>query len=879
MSAVHKYMTAEAAQAIRNAIADAQEREVFLIGHPDADGVVVAVDVLARGNATSVTAVTQFARFGDVAIHNHPSGVLEPSDADVTLASLMALEGIATIIVNNDVTAVYVVVEPMQPPKRVPLDEQHVLSLLAADGAMAQTLNRYEDRPAQQDMTREVIAAFNHDKISVIEAGTGTGKTLAYLLPAVLWALQNEERVVVATHTINLQEQIMHKDLPLLRTCLGRDFRAVLVKGRGNYVCLRKVHMIEDEPELFEDEDSDELHALINWALTTRTGDLADVPFHPKMRVWEKIASSGESCFRAHCPFFKECFVVQARRNAASAQLLVTNHAMLFADLAFRAHGNGASDSSVLPKYRRIIFDEAHNLEDVATDQFTAAVSRRFYQRTLSLLYRRTRAREIGALTVLSTQLLRCIAALREPERYNVLLDALDTIVATTLPALQYAVDDCFDAVTQELSAATNEGDGAVQVRITPERRASELWTRGIAHLRTLMQATRAFVNAIAAVVKDIGALEIEDDKLNGALLDVTGYCERLTSFADTLDAVCTDDSDEFVVWFESRPLDTTSHVSVNRAPLVIAETMIANVYEAFPTIVMTSATLTSRKRFDFLEARIGLAEYKQRLRGSSAAAGQARPVTSLLLPTPFDYRNQALIVIPTDLDAAHIKTTPAHGGQSLRDTVLRLLRTTRGSAFVLFTSYGLLRKVAAELGPDLAADGMNVFVQGTEQRDALLKRFRTAAHAVLFGTDSFWAGVDVVGDALQSVIITKLPFRVPTEPIVEARVEYIDQHGGNAFREYTVPLAVIKLRQGFGRLIRSKTDYGVVAILDRRVLDKYYGKWFLESLPDCTRAVGSLDDVEAHVRAFFDSKRTPEAAPRTRRRRPKAVPPATLQE
>jgi len=862
MAPVQTYITDDAAKIIRNAIAEASGREVLCLGHTNAERIVDAVEVLARGNADAVVAMTQLAKYGDVAIHNHPTGALEPSEADMHIAAQAALEGVATFIVNNDVSALYAVVEPMQPPHVHPLDAEALLALLGQDGAMARALKRYEERPAQRDMLREVITAFNHDKISIIEAGTGTGKTVAYLIPAIAWAVQNNERVVISTHTINLQEQIMHQDLPLVRKIMPHEFKAVLIKGRRNYVCLRKVHMIEDEPELFEDDDSTELHQLIEWAFVTKTGDMADLGTFPKSRVWEKLHSSGETCFKAHCPFFKDCFVARARREAATAQVLVTNHALLFVDVALRGRGGALADASILPKYTRIIFDEAHNIEEVATDQFGADASRRGYLRTMNLLHRRGRARETGSLAVLRAHLLRIGATLRDATETDALRDALELLVSTHLPALNFAVTDCFEALARELAAATKNEEGTVQYRVTPERRAADLWTRCVEQMQTLMQATRAFVSAAGAVTRPAAKLPVEDDKLTGSLLEVNSHVEHLALCAETLQAVCGEDNPEFVTWLESRIDNTYLHVSVNRAPLNIAESMIANVYEKFSTIVMTSATLTSRKRFAFLENRIGLSTYKERLAGNATTAGKARPISELLLPTPFNYRAQTIIAIPTDLDPAHIKANHADAGHghALGDAIVRLLRITHGSAFVLFTSYGLLRKLAKELREELEAAGMPLFVQGTEHRDELLKQFRATAHAVLFGTDSFWAGVDVVGDALQSVIITKLPFRVPTEPIVEARTEYIDQHGGNAFVDYTVPLAVIKFRQGFGRLIRSKSDYGMVAILDRRVLDMRYGRWFLESLPECTHVDGPLEKVEAEVGAFFTRHRAGKA-------------------
>ncbi|NLF38568.1 DEAD/DEAH box helicase [bacterium] len=866
MSGIEGHISADAASLLRGEIAAAGGREVFFLGHVNEDGVVVSAEVLARGTDVSVAAITQAGAYGDVAIHNHPGAVLEPSEADVTVSSLAACSGIASFIINNDVTAVYVLVEPMKPPQLKPLDAGELLGVLSAGGPMGKALQNYEERPAQKEMMAEVIDSFNHDKIAVIEAGTGTGKTVAYLIPSIAWAVTNDERVVVSTHTINLQEQILHKDLPLVRKIFMADFKAVLVKGRNNYVCLRKAHLIEEDPELFEDDDAAELHALLAWAFTTKTGDIADLNFMPRHRVWEKVQSTPETCLRAHCPYFRECFIGLARREAATAQLLITNHALLFSDIAIHAENGVFSDSTILPKYRRVILDEAHNLEEVATRHFGASVSRHGYNRALNTLYRHARGRETGSLMVLAAQLVRCEARGAERGQVDAMAARLNEVVMVSIPAVQFSANDVFDAVAAEVARARPDEAGTVQYRLTPERRAEDMWLRLQEHMMRLVAATRLFVKGVAEIIADVRKLALEDEKVAGALLDVEAHLGWLTSYAATLDAVCNDDSDQFVNWLEARVTDTVTYVSVERAPLDVADAMVQNVFEQYPTIVMTSATLTSRKTFDFFEKRCGLAQYRESFSKDPDVKKKARPVRAMVLPTPFDFKRQAAIVIPTDIDAAHFdaKSTMAGHGHSLRDAVRTLLDITNGSAFVLFTSYGLLRKMAREMEDDLAARGMNLLVQGSGGRDELLKRFRSESHAVLFGTDSFWAGVDVVGEALQSVIITKLPFRVPTEPVIEARAEYIDAHNGNSFTEYTIPLAVIKFRQGFGRLIRSASDYGMVAVLDRRVIEKYYGKWFLQSLPECAQMVGPLDELVAQASAFLTQHREAYALRRT---------------
>ncbi len=861
MSNINKYITEEITGKIRNEISGAKGREVFFVGHTNEDSVVVDIEVVARGNEVSVAAVTQLANYGDVIIHNHPGeNSLEPSEADVNISSVVACSGIASFIINNEVSEIYVLVEPMKPPKLQPLSEKKLLDILSQNGKISKFLINYEERVPQLDMLKESIAAFNHNKISIVEAGTGTGKTLAYLIPAAEWALKNNERVVVSTHTINLQEQIINKDIPIIKSIFDEDeIKAVLVKGRRNYLCLRKSHTAEDEPELFADEDSEELQQLLDWAFTTKTGDLSDISPQPSWRVWEKIHSSGETCFRARCPYFRECFVLRARRNAASANILVTNHSLLFSDIAIRAETGSMSDSTILPKYNRIIFDEAHNIEEVATDHFGSSVSKGYYLRTLNLLHRRTRGKETGSLNAFVSQLLK---SKRKPDRneeklIDDLIVQVQSVAQTDIATLRFSVNDTFEWLSTNLLEKNKDDRGSVQYRITPERRKTEFWTDITEKLNLLKKKTRKFVSALSKIIKEIDGISIENEKLIGALLDVKSNVEKLKSFADTIDLVCTDENENFVNWLEAKVSNTYTFVSVNRAPLTIVDSMISEVYEKFPTIIMTSATLSSRNKFDFFHARTGIKKYKTMLKSTNEETKRARPVTEVILPTPFDYKKQAIVAIPTDVDISFYQRNPeSASGHDLKDAVMSLLEVSNGSAFVLFTSYGLLKKTARELEDKIDEAGMNLLVQGEGNRSELLKRFRSESNSVLFGTDSFWAGVDVTGDALCSVIITKLPFRVPTEPVIEARSESIDAHGGNAFMEYTIPMAVLKFRQGFGRLIRSKSDFGMVAILDRRVIDKFYGKWFLQSLPESVQLTGNLEELAEASGTFFDKHR-----------------------
>lgn len=856
---IDDYMSDAVIAAMRDAIADAKGREVFFIGTPDEKQVIQNVRVVARGTSNAVAAVTRQAKPGDVAIHNHPGGSLEPSDADVEISSIAACAGVASIIVNNDVTACYVLVEPMPPRSVTPLSLPHLTAVLATDGPMAAVVPHYEARPAQQEMMAEVARAFNDNAIAVIEAGTGTGKTIAYLIPAVIWALKNEERVVISTHTINLQEQLLHKDIPLVQQVIPKPFKATLVKGRNNYVCLRKVHVAEEEQELFADEDAAELSALIEWACKSNTGDKAELPFSPRAHVWERVHSTGETCFKARCPNYTECFVMKARREAAHAHILVTNHALLFSDIKLRQE-NENNESTILPDFRHVICDEAHNLEDVATRHFGSEASRHVFLRTLNMLYR-IKGDEGGALSQLSRNLYRARGNCNEKEGTDVdaCVEEIQRIVAEELPAVRYAVEDGFAALADILSEVTDEPGRAVQYRVTPARRKEDIWQRSATILREINAVTTKCVTALTQMLARVRNLPIENEKVAGAALDVAAQTGWLYSYAQTLDGIISDESDAYVNWLEAQVRDTYIHVSVQRAPLDITQAMIRGLYTQFATLILTSATLTSRNSFDFVLSRIGVNAYKKLLgRVIDDQTYPARPVREVILPTHFDYAANALMLLPDDVSDRFARFGKAQETDDvpMPDALLRLLRVTDGAAFVLFTSYGTMYRMADELKEHLVADNMSLFVQGTMQRDELLRAFRRTPRAVLFGTDSFWAGVDVVGEALMHVIITKLPFSVPSEPVIEARAEYIKNNGGNPFIDYAIPMAVLKFRQGFGRLIRSVNDYGIVSVLDRRIVKQRYGKWFLSSVPSAQHVRGSCEDVCAVAQKFIASHR-----------------------
>mgnify|MGYP000851707380 CR=1 FL=1 len=837
---VNKYLSAAVVDIIRAEIDAATGNEVFFIGYTEEDLIVKDVEVVARGHKSAVPAVLEKAREADVVIHNHPSGGLTPSEADLSIAAHLDSFRVAFYITNNHVDDLYVVVEPFRKKEVVPLDSSSLVALLHPRGPIAKELPGYEDRPQQSQMVELVTQAFNQDKIATIEAGTGTGKTMAYLLPAIRWALQNKERVVISTNTINLQEQLIKKDIPLLHKVLAEPFEAVLVKGRSNYVCLRKVQELEAEFDLASDEEErDELKSLIAWAKASSDGSKADLAILPQELTWEKIAAESDTCTHSRCSFFRQCFVNKARRNASRANLLVVNHHLLFADLAIRNELGTATEAAVLPPYERIIFDEAHHIEDVATSYFGDRITRTGILRMLSRLHRQQKGLLRGHLHTALHKINRNIGAIPMD-----LVTRIDKLVAERLvpeaEALTDATQELMDHLYETVkSLAVDTQSEEVKLRLIPEM-AEQLRSKGLGPLlRDYIKSLYSFSDSLLSLIKELDKAQKQaDDDWSSLLIEIRAQAQRLVNAGQIMEDVIFQEDEDNIRWIEAR-LGYRGRPIVRflKSPLNIAPMMQKAVYEPFGTIIMTSATLTVEGKFDFLLQRTGLQEITDSRR------------LGLMLAAPFDYQKQAIVCIPVDI--------PEPGQGTYNKEIVRLiyqaLAISQGRAFVLFTSYGLMNTVFRQLEDSLRLLGITALKQGQLNRHDLLSRFREDKTSVLFGTDSFWEGVDVVGDALESVIISRLPFKVPNEPIIEARYEAIEKNGGNPFMDYAVPLAVLKFKQGFGRLIRHKTDRGSVVILDNRVVNKNYGKRFLRSLPACKTVVGKRDMVYKELEQFFD--------------------------
>lgn len=815
---------------IRAEIDRAGGREVCFLASVDGERVVHDPRAVARGNFAAVLVAANGAPQGGVMIHNHPSGGLEPSDADMRVAGHLYEQGLGTAIVDNDAERMYVVVEPPTPKERVLLEAEELDAVLAPGGALSHRYPGYEDRPGQRDMLAAVSRSFNEGGITLVEAGTGTGKSLAYLLPAVRWAQENGERTVVSTNTINLQEQLAGKDLPLVQQLVG-EVEWALVKGRGNYISIRRALLAqESQASLFEEDRSGELRELREWIGTTDDGSLSDLTFSPSSDTWEEVRSDPDICLRARCPHFQQCFYQKARRRAASAQLLVVNHHLLFTDLAVRRATNNYTQSAVLPAYKKVVLDEAHNVEDAATSHLGVEITRRGLFRAMSRLDRRGR----GILTAVHD-------AVGGHENGPELRERLENRVRPALSRLRAEVE----GFLERLEPFAPPGEGPV--RLGPEGRGEPAESGDIAER---LKATLAGMGKLERELSELRArLELSEElqeSLEGRILDLRSIERRLAASAHGLRLVLApgDEASAFVRWMESRGKGKRSNLVLAAAPIELGALLRESLFTQVDTSVLTSATLTTRKGFDFLRGRMGITAPELEFEEEEIA------VDERVVPSPFDFEHQAMLAIPTDLPSAEGRDPAVH--EATADVLARFAEMTDGGIFGLFTSYSALRAVARgvrDMGLDVE---WPLFVQGEDDRHRMLDRFVQAGNGVLLGTASFWEGVDVPGDPLRGLLIQKLPFRVPTEPITQARMEALERRGIDPFQHFMLPQAALRLKQGFGRLIRSRTDRGAVVLLDRRILTKRYGRYLRESLPPAPLVKGPWHELQERLAAFY---------------------------
>jgi ATP-dependent DNA helicase DinG len=655
----------------------------------------------------------------------------------------------------------------------------------APGGILARSSLPYEYRPGQLEMAKAVERALGERRHLIVEAGTGTGKTLAYLLPA----LRTGQRVIISTGTKALQDQLYFRDVPFLETLVG-ELRVCYMKGRANYLCRHKLTALRNQPILSGLEEIDQYRQISEWEQTTESGDRAELSRMPESSaLWQKLDARSEACLGSTCPDYRRCFITEMRRKALESDIIIVNHHLFFADIAVKREAAGAPDAGILPEAAAVVFDEAHELEDVASSYFGLSVSNIRFEEL---------ARDTDVL-------------LRGKEG------------AENMPALTQQLRDRARMFFAGLPLA---GDG----RQPFIGREEFLETQG-----DLYMAVRATLQRLEA---EMGGLKADE---------APGLRKRVARLRTELEFLLESSASNMVFWMERRiSAGGSSERSAARGafraqsrttflqatPIDVSELLFELVFDQIPTVVLTSATLTVQGGFEHIRKRLGLSEARE-----------------LVVPSHFKYGEQALLYLPPEMPDPRDADFPEAAARCIQ----RVLEITQGRAFCLFTSYAQMRDLYERLLPVL---DFPILLHGSAPRKALLEQFRETPNAVLFGTSSFWQGVDVQGEALSCVIIDRLPFAVPSDPVVSARMKAIEENGGKPFFDYQVPTAVLTLKQGFGRLIRSLEDRGLLVLLDPRVRTKRYGQTFLASLPPY-RMTATITDVEA----FFNDEtdRTPK--------------------
>jgi ATP-dependent DNA helicase DinG len=640
-------------------------------------------------------------------------------------------------------------------------------TLLGPEGLLADTLEAYEYRPEQINMAKHVFEVLQNGEHGIIEAGTGVGKSLAYLLPMIYYTVEEGKLAVIATHTLTLQEQLFQKDIPFLKEVLPLDFTVEVFKGRSNYLCLRRWQ------ELIKSRGGqlsllDNLGELQRWVQETETGDYNEVPFTIPWDLWSEICCEKESCPEEMCSHFGACFYWQLRRRLAKAHLVITNQAMLLAD--------ARTDGNVLPSFHAAVIDEAHNLVDVATNAYSHELTRRGF-----MSYYR-----VGV------------------QLQNALRDRVPEYIVQDLVTI-------LDELVREAGQYFLQVEGLITshtVPLTAENRRFFAQTTLPKHLKD-----------IQSLLKECN-LEEEGGEAFGLVEQFSAYTDRLLT---ALELILEGEDPTYAYWADLQ----NGEPCLTAAPIEIGRLLHDTLFDKTPSVILTSATLSTNQSFSYMQNQLGLPE----------AAG-------LILGSPFSYEEQALLCVPKEAK------NPNHPRYAyyVAYLILRTLAATRGGVLALFTSYSLMDEVADAIYPKLDEVGYTLFVQGDGPRHTLIQGFRENPRSLLFGTNSFWEGIDLPGQALKAVVITRLPFTVPDRPVTAARLKAIADAGGNPFLEYSVPQAILRLKQGFGRLIRTKQDVGGVVILDERILTANYGASFLASLPPA-RFTRDLDELSALFR------------------------------
>ncbi|MDD7391836.1 MAG: ATP-dependent DNA helicase [Fusobacteriaceae bacterium] len=727
---------------------------------------------------------------------------LYPSDLELEISEdLYNKKNVAFCILSNKLDDFYFV----QDIDRINLDKIDIAPFFEKEGVLAKSIKNFEYREEQKSMALSVQRGINENKKIIVEAGTGTGKTLAYLIPAIKWAIQNQKKIIIATNTINLQEQLLYKDIPIVRSIIDEKFSYALVKGRNNYLCKRLFNEVSIKGnvdlDLFGSESKEQLEHILKWGNKTETGDKSELPFEVNGDVWELVQSTTELCIGKKCPHRKQCFYMRTRREKIDANVLIANHHLFFADLNVRANTDFDSEYLILPKYDMVIFDEAHNIESVARSYFSMEISKFSFNRLVNRIFSKSNKRkQKPALNRLEESVDR--ANLENPGIYDLTLEN----IKDSIQVLQIVAEEYFE----ELRKVFDNGNenGVKKVLTSYEMKKSNFLESSREKKEKFQNLLKDFMNLLETF---LNLLDGEKDK-NPDIINFKNHINIYKAFIDSFLFINNLSEEEYIYWIDINAKRT--NVVLTATPLNIAKKLNTSLFENINRLVFASATLTADRNFNYFKKSIGLLEEE---------------CIEEIIDSPFNYDEQMKVYIPTNIQDSD-KLDLFY--EDAANFILSILLKTQGKAFILFTSYTMLNQVYYSIKNELLENNFEIFLHGEKPRSQLITEFKKAINPILFGTTSFWEGVDVQGDNLSNVIIVKLPFLVPTDPIVSAISKKIEEEGGNSFFDYQLPEALIKFKQGIGRLIRNKTDKGNIFILDNRMIKKNYGVSFINAIP-----------------------------------------------
>ena len=728
---------------------------------------------------------------------------LYPNDLELELSEeLFNRRNIAYCLLSSDLDDFYFI----QDIDRTNLEKIDIEDYFSKEGILVNEIKGFEHRHEQEEMAKNIQNAVNNNKKIIVEAGTGTGKTLAYLILAIKWAITNKKKVIIATNTINLQEQLLLKDIPLAKSVIKDEFSYALVKGRTNYLCKRLFTELSlgksVDIETFSMEAREQIEYILKWGNKTKTGDKAELPFEVYPDVWELVQSTTELCLGKKCPFRKECFHMKTRMKKMEADILISNHHVFFSDLNVRAETDFDSEYLILPRYDMVIFDEAHNIESVARSYFSVEVSKISFTRLLHRIYQKKikKKKEKSALTRVEETIDE--KYLEKTGDYLELLKSMKSEIYN----LQTIGDEYFDEIRKMFETNT---EAPIRKSLNSFEMTKSNFLENLRAKKEFFQAKLAeFLNLMMAFNN---VIDEEKDK-NPEVINFNNHLKIFKKYIDSFKFINNFSDADYVYWLDINSKRT--NVVLTATPLNIAQKLSSVLYENLNRLVFASATIMANGNFEYFKKSLGLDEEE---------------CLECFIESPFDYENQMSVYIPADIqDSENLNAFVTDASKFILD----ILKKTKGKAFILFTSYTMLNQIYYSIVNKLKNSNFEIFLHGEKPRSQLIKEFKEAKNPVLFGTTSFWEGVDVQGENLSNVIITKLPFLVPTDPIVAAISKKIEETGGNSFLDFQLPEAIIKFKQGVGRLIRKKTDRGNVFILDSRVIKKRYGSAFIKALP-----------------------------------------------